>query len=109
LYELYCFDNPDRNINALYDGANIDMIGNDGSQKGSFLGSMDDGMNNIEGDGINQIRSLKTKPKGTVSLNNINSLTDPNDTETVLEYILITISQSMGLSPKQAAGLLSNN
>lgn len=112
MYELYCFDNPDKNISNLYSGVNLQMIGNDRDGKGSFLGinedlNTGDMRDDDESPDIHKDHGLK--PKGTVSLNNVNPLTDPNDTETVLEYVLTTISQAMGLNPKQSAGLLSNN
>lgn len=79
--------------------------------KASFLDSRDD--SHLEGikDGGDELLHNKSsiKPKGVVSIDNVNALTDPNDTETVLEYILTTISQAMNLTPKQSAGLLSNN
>lgn len=88
------------------------MIGGDRDGKGSFLGINEDlntgDMREFE-DSPDIHRDHASKPKGTVSLNNVNPLTDPNDTETVLEYVLTTISQAMGLNPKQSAGLLSNN
>lgn len=88
------------------------MIGNDRDGKGSFLGINEDPNTGEMRDGDESPdihRDHGLKPKGTVSLNNVNPLTDPNDTETVLEYVLTTISQAMGLNPKQSAGLLSNN
>lgn len=112
LYQLYCFDNPDKNINNLHTGNNLEEIRNHKTGKGSFLGSNDD--SNLEGIGHRDDdnaphNNSSIKPKGTVSINNVNALTDPNETETVLEYVLTTISQAMGLTPKQSAGLLSNN
>lgn len=87
------------------------MIGNGADGKGSFLGLNEDPNSGEyrEDDSPERHKDPLMKPKGTVSLNNVDPLTDPNDTETVLEYILTTISQSMGLNPKQSAGLLSNN
>ena len=84
------------------------MLGDNKDGKGSFLGFNDD-TNADFNNGDEAQNNSGIKPKGTVSINNVNPLTDPNETETVLEYILTTIAQSMGLNPKQAAGLLSNN
>lgn len=88
------------------------MIGNNNDMKGSFIGIDEDlntGEINQPNGGFSNQKDSSMKPKGTVSLNNVNPLTDPNETESVLEYVLTTISQAMGLNPKQAAGLLSNN
>lgn len=88
------------------------MIGNGIDEKGSYLG-LNEGPNSgdyKEGEeSPTPYKGSATKAKGTVSLNNIDPMSDPNEAVTVLEYILTTISQSMGLNPKQAAGLLSNN
>lgn len=92
----------------LYSGANLEMYVNDKDAKGSFLGINED-LNTGEMAELSPARDNGIKPKGVVSINNIDPQTDPNDCETVLEYILTTISQAMGLNPKQAAGLLSNN
>jgi uncharacterized Fe-S cluster-containing radical SAM superfamily protein len=96
----------------LYSGVDLGNLGNEHEAKGSFLGLNED-LNSGEMIGEdaspNVYRDSAAKPKGTVSLNTVNPLTDPNDTETVLEYVLTTIAQAMGLNPKQAAGLLSNN
>ena len=96
----------------MYTGNNLhNLVENDRAGKGSFnIDSNDDlrleGLR--DGDELPHNQSMN-KQKGVVSINNVNSLTDPNDTETVLEYILTTICQAMSLNPKQAAGLLSNN
>jgi hypothetical protein len=43
------------------------------------------------------------------SLNDLNEGKDLADAETTLEFILLSLSQDLGVKPKQAAGLLSNN
>jgi len=83
------------------------MYGNERDVKGSFLGTNED-LNTGDGGESSPLRD-HSKPKGTVSINNIDPGNDPTETENVLEYVLTTISQGMGLNPKQAAGLLSNN
>jgi len=34
---------------------------------------------------------------------------DLEDSESVLEFVLISLAHALGMKPKQAAGLLSNN
>jgi hypothetical protein len=97
-------------MSNLYSGNNLATLGNNRTGKGSFIDSNDDSrLEGIRDRDESPQPQLSSKPRGVVSINNVNALTDPNDTETVLEYILTTISQAMGLTPKQAAGLLSNN
>ena len=43
------------------------------------------------------------------SLNEINEGKDLGDTETTLEFILLSLAKNLQIKPKQAAGLLSNN
>lgn len=43
------------------------------------------------------------------SLNDINEGKDIAYSETTLEFILLSLSKSLQIKPKQAAGLLSNN
>ena len=81
------------------------MYANDA--KGSFL-DLNEDPNTGEMGSYSPVRD-SMKHKGTVSINNIDPQADPTEGQNVLEYILTTISQGMGLSPKQAAGLLSNN
>lgn len=47
--------------------------------------------------------------QSVTSLNEMREGKDLADAETTLEFILLSLSQSLGIKPKQAAGLLSNN
>ncbi len=52
------------------------------------------------------------KVKVTQSVTSLNDLTDSKDlgeAETTLEFILLGLAKNLGIKPKQAAGLLSNN
>lgn len=42
-------------------------------------------------------------------MNDINDAKDLSEAETTLEFILVGLSKNLGIKPKQAAGLLSNN
>jgi hypothetical protein len=74
---------------------------------GSMLGLNED----IHNEAVMSSIPPKDHPEkqGTVSINNIDPQVDPTDCQNVLEFFLTTISQAMALSPKQSAGLLSNN
>ena len=66
---------------------------------------------NLNG-GSPNIKKVKGQPLATqsvTSLNEINEGKDLNEAETTLEFILLSLSRSLGIKPKQAAGLLSNN
>lgn len=47
--------------------------------------------------------------QSVTSLNDIQEGKDLGDSETTLEFILVSLAQNLGVKPKQAAGLLSNN
>jgi hypothetical protein len=47
--------------------------------------------------------------QSVTSLNDMREGKDLADAETTLEFILLSLSQALGIKPKQAAGLLSNN
>lgn len=47
--------------------------------------------------------------QSVTSLNDINEGKELGDAETTLELILLSLSRSLEIKPKQAAGLLSNN
>lgn len=42
-------------------------------------------------------------------MNDLNDSKDLGDAETTLEFILLGLAKNLGIKPKQAAGLLSNN
>jgi len=54
------------------------------------------------------IKKMKVNQSVT-SLNDLNEGRDLSETETTLEFILLGLAKSLGIKPKQAAGLLSNN
>jgi hypothetical protein len=54
----------------------------------------------------------KVKPQVNQSVTSLNDLSDQkelSDAETTLEFILLGLARNLGIKPKQAAGLLSNN
>jgi hypothetical protein len=56
------------------------------------------------------IRKVKGSVNQSVtSLNDLNEGKELTETETTLEFILLSLARSLGIKPKQAAGLLSNN
>lgn len=60
-------------------------------------------MRKIKGQGSSTINQSVT------SLNDITDSKELNETETTLEFILLGLAKNLGIKPKQAAGLLSNN
>lgn len=55
------------------------------------------------------IRKQKAVNQSVTSLNDISDGKELGETETTLEFILLSLSKHLGIKPKQAAGLLSNN
>lgn len=47
--------------------------------------------------------------QSVTSLNDLSEQKELGEAETTLEFILLGLSRSLGIKPKQAAGLLSNN
>lgn len=48
-------------------------------------------------------------PKKTVDVDTLNSAKPLSSCESIMEFILVALSQSMALKPKQAQQLLNNN
>jgi len=50
-----------------------------------------------------------TPKKSNLNLNTLNPQKDLNDSENILEFVILGICQKFEMNPKQAAGILANN